>query len=42
MQGLNTQQGVTFLFEPRPPRLLARAKRIVSIQDGRLADDKAK
>ena len=39
MQGLNTEQGVTFLFSSHDPRVLARAKRIVRIHDGRLAED---
>jgi putative ABC transport system ATP-binding protein len=42
MQGLNTEHGVTFLFSSHDPRVLARARRIVTIHDGRLADDSAK
>ncbi len=41
MQGLNRDQGVTFLFSSHDPRVLSRARRVVHISDGRLATDEA-
>ena len=38
MQGLNRDQGVTFLFSSHDPAVLERAKRIVRMHDGKLAD----
>ena len=41
MQALNTDHGVTFIFSSHDPRVLSRARRVVEIRDGRLADEKA-
>ena len=37
MQGLNRDQGVTFLFSSHDPAVLERAKRVVRMHDGKLA-----
>ena len=39
MQSLNTKQGVTFIFSSHDPRVLTLARRVVTIHDGRLAED---
>ncbi|MBI5595200.1 MAG: ABC transporter ATP-binding protein [Elusimicrobia bacterium] len=39
MLGLNADHGVTFVFSSHDPRVLSRARRVVSILDGRLAAD---
>ncbi|MFH1726371.1 MAG: ABC transporter ATP-binding protein [Elusimicrobiota bacterium] len=43
MAKLNEDHGVTFLFSSHDPRVLSRARRVLSIHDGRLGDaDKAR
>ena len=39
MLGLNADHAVTFVFSSHDPRVLSRARRVVSILDGRLAAD---
>jgi len=39
MEGLNRERGVTFLFSTHDPRVMARARRIVQIVDGRVHRD---
>ncbi|MDE2293009.1 MAG: ABC transporter ATP-binding protein [Elusimicrobia bacterium] len=41
MEGLNRDHGVTFLFSSHDPRVLSRARRVVTILDGRLQADAA-
>ena len=38
MVGLNRKEGVTFLFSTHDPRVVAHARRALSIQDGRMQD----
>ena len=38
MQGLNADHGITFIFSSHDPAVLSRARRLVSIRDGRLVD----
>ena len=38
MQRLNREQGVTFLFSTHDPRVVARATRLIYIEDGRIVD----
>jgi putative ABC transport system ATP-binding protein len=38
MQALNRDKGVTFLFSSHDPAVLERARRVVRMHDGRLAD----
>jgi len=39
MQRLNRERGVTFLFSTHDPRVMARARRVVRLVDGRIASD---
>jgi len=39
MRDLNTGRGVAFLFATHDPRVVSRAKRVVSLQDGRTVSD---
>ncbi|MBI5497574.1 MAG: ABC transporter ATP-binding protein [Deltaproteobacteria bacterium] len=39
MEELNVKHGVTFLFSTHDPRVMARAKRLVKLVDGRVASD---
>ncbi|HEY5956936.1 MAG TPA: ABC transporter ATP-binding protein [Polyangiaceae bacterium] len=41
MQRLNEEKQVTFLFSTHDPRVRARARRVVSIADGAVVDDRA-
>jgi putative ABC transport system ATP-binding protein len=41
MQGLNREQGLTFIFSSHDPAVLSRATRVVHIHDGKLADSPA-
>ena len=40
MQGLNRERGTTFLFSSHDPRVIHRARRIVTLRDGRVTEDK--
>jgi putative ABC transport system ATP-binding protein len=42
MQRLNEEHGATFLFSTHDPRVMARAKRLVKMLDGRIVDDSVK
>ncbi|MHC4558694.1 MAG: ABC transporter ATP-binding protein [Planctomycetota bacterium] len=42
MQDLNTNQGITFVFSTHDPRVVAHAKRVVTLVDGRIAKDEMK
>jgi putative ABC transport system ATP-binding protein len=39
MRALNDRHGVTFLFSSHDDRVIARARRVVRLADGRLVDD---
>jgi putative ABC transport system ATP-binding protein len=40
MERLNVQEGVTFIFSTHDPRIMAKAKRIITLEDGRIANSK--
>jgi len=42
MRRLNHEQGITFIFSTHDPRVVAHARRVVTLVDGRVAKDKAK
>ena len=42
MEKLNQERGVTFVFSTHDPRVMARARRIVSLVDGKVASDERK
>ncbi len=42
MRDLNRQQGITFLFSTHDPRVVAHARRIVTLVDGRMATDETR
>jgi putative ABC transport system ATP-binding protein len=39
MEQLNRQEGVTFIFSTHDPRIVAKARRIITLEDGRVASD---
>jgi putative ABC transport system ATP-binding protein len=42
MQGLNKQQNITFIFSTHDPRVVAHARRVVRLVDGRVSSDESK
>jgi len=42
MRGLNREQGITFVFSTHDPRVVAHARRVVTLVDGRVAKDEIK
>ena len=42
MRRLNSEQGITFVFSTHDPRVVAHARRVVTLVDGRVARDEAK
>ncbi len=42
MRQLNKQQGITFLFSTHDPRVVAHARRVVTLVDGKIAKDEVK
>ena len=42
MESLNRDQGVTFLFSTHDPRVMARARRVIRLVDGRIESDKVR
>ncbi|MGV1098601.1 ABC transporter ATP-binding protein [Thiovibrio sp. JS02] len=42
MEHLNRSQGVTFLFSTHDQRVMARARRLIHLRDGRLAEDEVR
>jgi putative ABC transport system ATP-binding protein len=42
MQEMNTQRGVTFIFSTHDSMVMQYARRVVTIRDGRIADDRDK
>lgn len=39
MKNLNTQRGITFVFATHDPKVMAQAKRVVRLVDGKVAED---
>jgi len=42
MKDLNLQQGITFLFSTHDPRVVAHARRVVTLVDGRIDSDETR
>jgi putative ABC transport system ATP-binding protein len=42
MRGLNEEHGITFIFSTHDPRVVAHARRVLTLVDGRVARDEAK
>ena len=42
MEGLNRERGITFIFSTHDPRVMAHARRVVTLVDGRVARDDRK
>ena len=42
METLNREQQVTFLFSTHDPRVMARARRLVRLVDGRIENDEVR
>ena len=42
METLNREQQVTFLFSTHDPRVMARARRLVRLVDGRIEKDEVR
>ena len=42
MRRLNTEYGITFIFSTHDPRVVAHARRVVTLVDGRVAKDETK
>jgi putative ABC transport system ATP-binding protein len=40
MKNLNEERGVAFLFATHDPRVVERARRVVTIRDGRIVGDR--
>jgi putative ABC transport system ATP-binding protein len=40
MVRLNRQEGVTFIFSTHDPRIVAKARRIITLEDGKVVSDK--
>jgi len=39
MEQLNKQEGVTFIFSTHDPRIVAKARRIITLEDGRVVSE---
>ena len=42
MKKLNTEQGITFVFATHDPKVMAAAKRVVTLEDGLIVKDESK
>lgn len=42
MERLNRQEGITFIFSTHDPRIMAKAKRIITLEDGKIIRDETK
>jgi len=42
MAELNAEHGVTFLFSSHDPKVIERARRVVTLVDGRVTTDRSK
>jgi len=40
MERLNQHEGITFIFSTHDPRVVAKARRVISLEDGRVVSDK--
>jgi putative ABC transport system ATP-binding protein len=40
MHDLNHREGMTFLFSTHDPRVMERAERVITLEDGRIAEDR--
>jgi len=40
MEKLNQQEGVTFVFSTHDPRIVAKARRVITLEDGKVVSDK--
>jgi len=40
MERLNKQEGITFVFSTHDPRIVAKARRIITLEDGKVVSDK--
>jgi putative ABC transport system ATP-binding protein len=38
MEQLNKQEGVTFIFSTHDPRIVAKARRIITLEDGKIVN----
>lgn len=39
MERLNRHEGITFIFSTHDPRIMAKARRIITLEDGRISSD---
>ena len=42
MERLNKDEGVTFIFSTHDPRIVAKARRVITLEDGKVVSDKLK
>jgi len=42
MRQMNDERGATFIFSTHDPRVMARARRVIALRDGRVAGDEVK
>ncbi|MDR1763809.1 MAG: ABC transporter ATP-binding protein [Dysgonamonadaceae bacterium] len=42
MENLNEQEKITFIFSTHDPRIIAKARRIITLEDGRVVSDETK
>lgn len=42
MERLNLQEGVTFVFSTHDPRIVAKARRVITLEDGKIVSDETK
>jgi putative ABC transport system ATP-binding protein len=42
MEALNRRERITFLFSTHDPRIMAKARRIITLEDGRVVSDRVK
>ena len=42
MERLNRERGITFLFSTHDPAVMSRARRLIRLRDGRIADDETR
>ena len=39
MEHINEKEGITFVFSTHDPRIMAKAHRIITLEDGRIIND---
>lgn len=39
MKQFNEEDGVTFVFSTHDPRIMTRAKRLITLEDGKIVED---